>query len=268
MDIYFLIFSSVFLFFIFVFFIVAFFGYYRKKQRNNQAEKEELKLSFRQEILQAQLEIQEQTMQNISQEIHDNIGQVLSLAKLHLATMDLSFDKLLEEKVQDSKYLVGKAIQDLRNLSHSMNTEYIHETGLPGALQYELELIAKSGSYETFFSAEGTPQKLDKQKELILFRIVQEVLNNIIKHAGAKKINVQVNYLAEQVEVIIADDGRGFDLTPVQQMENGTFGLGIKSMHNRAKLIGAIFNMQSTVGKGTTVTITILHATPKPELNG
>ena len=86
LDIYFLVFASIVLFSSFILFIVIFFNYYRKKQRKNIIEKEELKTRFNEEILRAQLEIQEQTLINISQEIHDNIGQVLSLVKLNLAT--------------------------------------------------------------------------------------------------------------------------------------------------------------------------------------
>ncbi len=262
-DIYFLIFCSIILFSSFIVFILIFFNHYRKKQRLNFTEKENMKSTFQQILLQSQLEIQEQTLKNISEEIHDNIGQVLSLAKLHLGTMDKNNPVLLEEKIQDSKYLVGKAIQDLRHLSHSMNTDYINEMGLPGALEYELNMIGKSGLYETVFFIEGTVQKLDKQKELILFRIVQEVLNNIIKHAKAKNISLLINYQGDQIEVIINDDGDGFDLTPVQQNENNNFGLGIKNMHNRAKLINSIFAIESTLGKGTTVTLTIPYTIAK-----
>lgn len=246
-------------------FIISFFFVHSKKKIVYRLELNQMKTKYENELLLSKLEIQEQTLKNISEEIHDNIGQVLSLAKLHLATMDTNNTASLEEKIQDSKYLVAKAIQDLRNLSHSMNTDYINETGLHGALEYELDLIRKSGLYETFFSIEGTPQKSDKQKELILFRIVQEVLNNIIKHSKAKKINLLISYHKDQIEMIIADDGEGFDLTPVQQNENSNFGLGIKNMHNRARLINAIFQIQSTLGKGTIVTITIPYSLSKPE---
>jgi two-component system, NarL family, sensor kinase len=243
--------------------LILFVRLYRQQYLVYQKRQEELKNTFRQEILQAQLEIQEQTLQNISQEIHDNIGQVLSLAKLHLATMDLSFDPFLEVKVQDSKSLVGKAIQDLRNLSHSLNTDFINETGLPGALENELEIIRKSRVYETIFSVDGAIQKLDKQKELILFRITQELINNIIKHAKAKKINVRLLYRPDYFSLTVADDGEGFDLTP--QNQNNNFGLGIKNMNNRAKLIGAAFTMTSASGKGTTAEIVLPASYAKAE---
>ena len=86
-------------------------------------EKEQLKVDFEKQILESKLEIQEQTFRNISQEIHDNIGQVLSLAKLTINTMDVNDTTILKTKIDNSKSLVGKAIEDLRNLSRNLNTE-------------------------------------------------------------------------------------------------------------------------------------------------
>jgi two-component system NarL family sensor kinase len=100
---------------------------------------------------------------------------------------------------------------------------------------------------------------LEKQKELILFRIVQETFNNILKHAGAKKINVNINYDVAGFTLIIKDDGKGVNLQPLNEGENNNFGLVIRNMHNRAKLIGADFTMNSKIGEGTEVKIVLLN---------
>src|SRR5690606_6033411 len=120
-----------------------------------------------------QLEIQEQTLKNISQEIHDNIGQALTLAKLNLNAV-MAEDTQLQEKILNSKELVSKAITDLRDLSHSLDTDYVLEMGLQRSIEYELELIRKTGIVRTDLHVEGNLQRLERQKELILFRIVQE----------------------------------------------------------------------------------------------
>ena len=112
-------------------------------------EKQQLQSQFQQTLLQSQLEIQEQTLQNISQEIHDNIGQVLSLAKLNIGTIDIYQPEKAQVKIHDSYELMGKAIQDLRNLARSMNSSYVMEMGLLRAIEYEVEMINKSGSYPT-----------------------------------------------------------------------------------------------------------------------
>lgn len=218
-----------------------------------------MELSFQKTLLQSQLEIQEQTLKNISQEIHDNIGQVLSLAKLNLFTMNPDQPDLLNQKIQDSRELVSKAIVDLRDLSHSMNTDFIEEMGLLRSIEYELDMIMKTGELNTYLAVTGTVTRFDKQKELITFRIVQEVINNIIKHAKAGRIDITADFTEQHLRLEIRDDGQGMNL---QESNNGNgSGLGLKSMHNRAALIGASFNLESTPGKGTSITIIL------PKLN-
>jgi signal transduction histidine kinase len=236
-------------------FIISFLFLYRRRHHRYLREKQQIKLSYEGELLKTRLEIQEQTFKNVSREIHDNIGQVLSLAKLNLGTMDISQPTILAQKISDSKKLVSKAIHDLRHLSHGLSTDYITDLGLDKAIGYELEMIKKSGEHETLLFTEGTSYSLDKQKELIIYRIIQEVLNNIIKHAVAQKIIIYLLYSPSAFTLIITDNGKGFDLTPLN--DNTSFGLGIRNMHNRAQLIGAGFLISSTLEKGTSVTITV-----------
>jgi two-component system NarL family sensor kinase len=237
--------------------MVSFLYLYRKRHRRHLGEKEQLRLSYERELLKAQLEIQEQTFRNISQEIHDNIGQMLSLAKLNLSTMDLSQPLLLEQKIGDTKQLVGQAIHDLRSLSHGLNTDYVADLGLARAIGHELETVKRSGGYETELITEGTIYHIDNQSELIIFRITQESLNNIVKHAACQRIVIHLLYQPEKLVVSIRDNGKGFDLTPLSHDFIASFGLGIKNMHNRAHLIGAGFLISSTIDEGTCVTITV-----------
>ena len=220
-------------------------------------EKNQLQSQFSQTLLQTQLEIQEQTLKNISQEIHDNIGQALSLAKLNLNTMPPTNDEVLQQKILNSKELVSKAITDLRDLSRSLDTDYIQEMGLQRVIEYELEIIRKTGTVETNLVVEGSMFRVEKHKELILFRIVQETLNNILKHANAKNIHVNIEYCASDFTLIIKDDGKGVDLEALSDEKTNKFGLGIRNMHSRAKLIGADFDMSSQPGRGTEVKIVL-----------
>jgi two-component system, NarL family, sensor kinase len=238
------------------FLIIIWFRYFKKNQKymSDMSAKE---LSFQQTLLQTQLEIQEQTFKNISQEIHDNIGQALSLAKLNLNTMPSLTDEKALQKISTSKELVSKAIVDLRDLSRSLNTDYVADMGLLKAIEYELELIQKSAGIHTRFNLQGAPFRLDKQKELILFRIIQEIFNNIVKHAGAENIFLSIKYDVNQLTLTIKDDGKGVNLEPLSQTENKTIGLGIRNMHSRAGLIGADFKMSSVLGDGTEVNINL-----------
>jgi len=253
MDLRILITGGIVIFSALVIFIILFIFLYQKRYYRHLHEKEQLRAEFARESLNAELEIQEQTLQNIAQEIHDNVGQVLSLAKLNLNTLDISKQPDLENKITNSKNLIGKAIQDLRDLSRSLNTEAIMAMGLSKAIGNELDMINKSGVCQTQFDVAGDSPKMDPQQELIVFRIVQESLHNIIKHAAAKNIKVSIHYTNPALELNIEDDGKGFDISSVQKNNDSKMGMGIRNMQNRARLIQAEFTLTSIENKGTRV---------------
>lgn len=207
---------------------------YQRKQGQYVQEKAALQAAFEKELLKAQLEMQELTLKNISQEIHDNIGQTLSLAKLNLNTIHPEKAAALQEKIANTKELVSKAILDLRSLSKTLHTEAVLQSGFVEAVETELRLIEKAGTFHTAFSVSGTPVLIDAQKELILFRAVQEALNNAIKHSGAAKIEAHLWYMPSELQVAVRDNGKGFN---ANGPESNT-GSGLRNLRNRAKLIG------------------------------
>lgn len=241
--------------FIFIFFV---FFYSRVMERQNSMLLKEQKLrnEYEETILQTQLEIQEQTLKTISEEIHDNIGQALSLAKLKLNTLKYDQPDLLVEKINDSRELVSKAIRDLRDLSRSLNTDSIASMGLVRAIELELELFRKSG-FQTTLYTEGEIRKMEPQQELILFRIVQESLNNIIKHADAKTIRVTALYTATELDLQVEDDGKGADPEQLDMDGNSYKSLGLRNMSNRAGMIGGTFSINSVPGNGTIIKLSI-----------
>ena len=218
-----------------------------------------MQANFEQELLQTQLEIQEQTLKTISQEIHDNVGQALILAKLNLNTLEFSEGADKQEKIKNSISLVAKAINDLRDLSRSMNGDKIADLGLQEAIENELKIIHNTGQYATQVSVTGKPFKLRPQNEIVIFRIVQECLTNILKHSKAKNISANINYGTGDYTLFIQDDGAGFDMN---ELSAGKTGIGLKNMESRAALIGGVFSIDSTVNKGTTVKVHMPTSTP------
>jgi signal transduction histidine kinase len=210
-----------------------------------------LKNSYEQEILKAQLEMQEQTFLNISQEIHDNIGQILSLIRLHVSTISPGDEVATERKISVSKELIDKAIEDLRNMSKRLNSEFVSQQGLSESLKFQLNLIGKSGLFTTSLELHGEEKPLDPEKKLIIFRIAQEALNNVIKHAGARNISVVLMYMPDKVILSIKDDGSGFDIPHLPGRETPMSGIGTRNMYYRARLIGGQFSIQSKSGEGT-----------------
>lgn len=235
--------------------IIYFILEYQRKKFVHQKEKQQLQIQFQQTLIESQHEIQEQTVNVVSQEIHDNIGQVLSLAKLNIGTIDICQPETAQIKINDSRDLVGKAIQDLRNLARSMSTGYITEMGLLRSIEYEVEMIRKSGAFLPQLHVEGHVIKINPQQELILFRILQELINNIIKHAAAKKVDIRIVFTEELLNITVIDNGKGFDTTQLTYTGNSPFGLGLRNMKNRAQLIGADFSISSIPGTGTTANI-------------
>jgi signal transduction histidine kinase len=235
-----------------VVFIIFFVFVHKNRQLTYKKEKELLQSQHAQALLQTQLEIQEQTLCTISQEIHDNVGQVLSLAKLNLKTLDFDTGVSKDEKIENTVELVSKAINDLRDLSRSLNGDKIADLGLKDAIDNELKIIQNTGLFHTSLTIEGNPYILQSQHEMVIFRIVQESLNNAVKHSKATKINILINYLPSHCSITVADDGEGFD---ANQLEATQTGIGLKNMQSRASLINAYFSIQSTPGKGTKVFI-------------
>jgi two-component system NarL family sensor kinase len=159
----------------------------RRKEQNFAIKLEQIKTNFEKEILKAQLEIQEQTFQYISQEIHDNIGQFISLAKLQLNTLDFSNLNITKEKIADSAEMLTKALDDLRDLSRSLSSEVIRTTGLSTAIEMQIAQLKKLELPAVVYEVEGEYQFLDEQKEIFILRILQEAFNNIIRHSEAAR---------------------------------------------------------------------------------
>ena len=227
--------------------VTAILYYNRKKMQQKERDK------FQKELLRTQLEIKEQTLKNVSQEIHDNIGQTLSLARMTLNIMAMEQDGN-PEKINQSQALVGKAIQDLRDLSKTLNADMLLFSGLLPALEAELKAIEKTGVFDTELFIEGQAFKMDPQKELILYRIVQEALQNILKHAEASQIKITALFNPKSFNLEIHDNGRGFNTDTVLSENRGS---GLLNMKNRAQLIGGLFLCQSGITDGTTINITL-----------
>lgn len=241
--------SAIIIFFVFFFYLLII--QFHKRRIIHQKEMLDLRTQYEQITLQSQLEIQEQTFRNISQEIHDNIGQVLSLAKLNLNTIP---SNALTEKIAITEELLGKAINDLRDLSKSLYTEKITDIGLCQAIMHELTIIERTTQMYTTFEFETTELPLSNEKLIIVFRMIQEILHNIIKHSKATEIKVTIKSEAENELISVSDNGKGFDLNG---LNNNETGIGIKSIKQRCKLINADFNIYTAPGKGTNVVISI-----------
>ena len=229
---------------------------YQKKRISFIKEFETMKMDYEKNLLKTQLEIQEHTFKNISQEIHDNISLSLTLAKLNLNTLNVNDRRSLPESIKNTVSLIGIAIDDLSNISKSLNSEVISSHGLISALQVEIEKIMKCGKHEVKFDITGEPVYLNPQKELVLFRITQEALNNILKHANATHIWLRLHYHNGQVDLNVEDNGIGFNLESVQPHQDNKMRAGLNNMTSRADLIKGTCRIETEPMAGTKIFVT------------
>lgn len=234
------------MFLLLAFFIINFIFLYQKKQQEYLKEREHLKNEYHRELLSAQLEIQEHTLNHISQEIHDNIGQVLSFIKLRLSTPGpLSIDERIG-KMDDSRELISVVINDLRDLSKSLSYKKIADQGLTETIRFEINRINKTAIFNIEFKIEGDPVALGNQRELFLYRIFQESIHNVISHSQANTVKITLQYWPEIFNLIVEDNGIGF----CEENAKASGGTGIENMKNRATLIGATISIVSSDNQG------------------
>lgn len=204
-------------------------------------EKEKLE----QEVSKSKIEIRENFLRNVGKELHDNIGQILSVAKLQL--------NMYENKsnIQDSIDLIGKSLEEIRNLSKVTDPDVIMNMGLIETCEIEINRLNKLKNIKAVFQSPEQGIQISQRAEIILFRIIQESLQNILKHASATEILIVINKTAKELNIQIDDNGIGFD----KSSPHFKMGSGLINIQERSKLLGAEVTIQSTPNIGTQLLI-------------
>ena len=220
-----------------IFVLVLLFAY-QKKYIKHLKEQEKLKLDNERNILNAQIEVKEQTLKDTGAELHDNVGQLLSLAKLQLV-------KCTADNIENTKDLIQTAIVEVRELSHRLNLDWANDASLFELIGLEIQKLEKVGYFE--ISQHFTSQEFQFKKEhkILLLRCVQETIQNILKHSEATKIDFKSTLENQQLILKIEDNGKGFDVVSVQK------AAGLTNMTERMKTVGGEFEITSIKGTGT-----------------
>lgn len=257
-EIYFVVLMGVLLALLIVGFILTMAFLYQKKKVKQEQELAILKEQYEQESLRTQLEIQETTLKTIAQELHDNIGQTLSVIKLWMSIAPIEKEHPAYEGVQNSKDMLHKVIRDMADLTKSLHTDRISDIGLQEAINFDIASIRRTGLMEVEYDVQGDEFHFPEQKSIFLFRMYQEMMNNILKHSKANRVIVTIAYSADYKFVLtIQDNGVGFNTRQKKESTSGSSGLGLKSMRNRAKMIGADMVILSEPGEGTTISVAL-----------
>lgn len=239
-----LISSLIFILLIITVFIL--FAFFQKQKSKYIIDKMQDNLHFQTELVKSKIEIKEQILSQIGRELHDNIGQILSVA---LMQMNLILDKNKVEmiEIENLKDIVTESLNEIRVLSKLSNKENETDFNLVNSIQADLERIQSLKNIKCSLNVNGVMPPINVEHELFLYRVLQEGITNILKHSQSEKIELSIDVFKHKVEINLSDEGLGF-------CSDYKKGSGLTNMKYRTKLIGAQMNIDSSK-KGTTINI-------------
>jgi two-component system, NarL family, sensor kinase len=232
--------------------LISFLIQYKRKQQLHITEKMNLEYQFQQQLLQSRLEVQEQSLKYFSEEIHDNIGQALTLCKLHLHQLPHAEESDKDLLLEESTAILTKALNDMRSISHTLNGNYVSRMGLKESLEKETKYISSSRKVRTELIFNGEVANLPQEKELLIFRIIQECITNALKHGAPGTLSIELDYQPYYLSICIADDGTGFNTVDVKEP-----GLGLSNMQLRTTLLNGTMEITSKENEGTRINLKI-----------
>ncbi len=205
------------------------------------------------------LHVQEEERKRISRELHDEVGQVLTAISVNLAMLKKDSDVTRngrDEKLADTQALLEQMIETVHRFARELRPAMLDDLGLLPALRSYTRGFTKRTGVRVRFNASQVVENLDSDRKTVVYRIAQESLNNVAKHARAKRVEVIVRKLGNGIRMEIKDDGDGFQVRQ-QAAANGEKRLGLLGMQERVRLVNGSFTVESQPGKGTTIRVGI-----------
>jgi PAS domain S-box-containing protein len=202
------------------------------------------------------MEVQETERRHIAHELHDEIGQVLTAVKINLQAMQ-SLDKhiLRESRLEESIITIDRAVEQVRNLSLDLRPSVLDDLGLVAALRWYVDRHSQRTGLAAKLVLDPSEMQLPAYLETVCFRIVQEALTNVVRHAQAQRVKVELRQHSRVLELIIQDDGIGFDVRAARKRAKRGAGFGLLGMEERVLLVGGEIKIKSTPKNGTTVRV-------------
>lgn len=199
---------------------------------------------------------QEQERQRLARDLHDDTAQALASLLVHLRVLERTHDpQQLRARLGEFRALIAGALEDVRRMARDLRPASLDDLGLVPALETHTHEFAERWLVDTAFITTGIARRLPPAVEVVVYRIVQEALTNVAKHARAAHVQVELHQQGRTLQLRVADDGRGFDVDAT--LASRERGLGLFGMQERAALVGGRLTMQSTPGTGTALTLTV-----------
>jgi len=224
--------------------------YIRQTARKNRiiSEQRIIQLEEEKKLLAARflVEGQEEERKRIATELHDGLGVLLSATKLQFTSIK---DVKPENKplIEKATQFLEQATSDVRKISHNMMPGLLTKLGLCEALEDLFEKLEDTEGMDAVCEIQGAHERLPQNQEIMIYRIVQEMVNNTLKHSGAKKISLRINVLPSKLDILFSDNGKGFDLDKMLEKKS----IGLQSIISRVKFLNGTVSINSSPGKGT-----------------
>jgi signal transduction histidine kinase len=228
-------------------FVIIYFVYFKRRKEKMTEEHLKITEAFQTQLLQSRIEVQEQTFQQIGKELHDNVGQLLSTSRMLIGLTERELQNP-PDTLLTANATLGQAINEIRSLAKSLDKEWLERFSFAENIQTMIERINAGRKVEVeYVQAVELPLRSDEQ--IILFRIVQEAIQNAIKHASPAHMRIAVEQEEKNYLITVSDDGKGFDAGTVTQ------SMGLANMQHRTQLLLGTIQFNSVPGMGTTVSI-------------
>jgi len=205
--------------------------------------------------LQTVVATQEEERKRISRDLHDDVGTKLSALKLFLSSLKSNAEKKqymqIDSLVENSEQLINETIRDVREMLLNLSPGILEEFGFVASIEGLVTKINQAGAINFQLTIFGLNERLDKNYELALYRIVQELINNVLKHSQAQNVSLQIGYRDDKIIIMIEDDGKGFETDQHKE------GYGLKNLATRTRLLNGTLIIDSKLGRGTSVSIEV-----------
>lgn len=235
---------------VFIIFVVIL---YRKAQLKFELERQQ----FQQALLQAEVEIRDQTLSDVSRDLHDNLGQIASLIKINLNMVSDALGDDDRVRIEESRELLKKLMSDFRTLSSSLATRDLRQMSLLRLIEADVERINRSGFIDIKMLSKPEEPELNPEISIFIYRMFQELINNILKHSGASRARVNVVNEGDRLLLQVSDNGRGMDASLLEAGKTPGGGNGLGNIRERCRIIGASCTFESSPNKGTFIEISL-----------
>ncbi len=236
-------------------------------ESSSKIEKERLLAAVRQQRTQLRLlthklnEVQESERRQLARELHDEMGQALTAIRMDLAVIEKALptgtSALLSERLSEASQLTERTLEQIRELSLNLRPPMLDDLGLVPTLRWYIKRYASRTNIQTELNVWGGERRLPSIVETSIFRVLQEALTNVARHAQATTIMLNLRYAPQLIIAQVKDNGCGFDVENVQMQATSVRGMGLLGMRERLTLLDGTFQIESQVGKGTQLSFEI-----------